>query len=205
MIMKKRINKLVSAVLVLTFLLSAFSVFAFAGTGSSAGGAVAVADDDIELLINRPFDEGWGYSNGFETARVGNHKYTIEYEEDEDYNYNYFCRLDSDGTATGYLELNYGSNEPRFDDTVFEIDIKTDDLCNFGSPIIYLTSSDAEEKGIYDKFTVAGISNNKLLLHPVGEEIKKDVKPTYTVASLEDQWVHLAVSFHFDQDRKSVV
>lgn len=202
MIMKKRINKLVSSILVLAFLLSAFSTLAFASVGSSAEEVMATAaDDDIELLINRPFDEGWSYENGFGTTRVGNHKYTIEYEEDEDYNYNYFCRLDSTSGAVGYLELNYGKYNPRFEDTVFEIDLKTDDLCNFGSPIIYFTSPDAEEKGVYDKFTFAGISNNSLTLHPVGDEIGKDVKPTYTVASLEDEWVHLAVSFHVDQVR----
>lgn len=201
MIMKKRTNKLISAVLVLAFLLSAFSVLAFAGTGSSAEGIMPATDEGIELLMNRPFDEGWSYSNGFETNRVGAHKYTIEYEEDDDYNYNYFCRLDSATAANGYLELAYGENYPEYTSTVFEMDLKTDDLCNFGSPIIYITSPDAEEKKVYDQFPVAGISNNNLVLNTFGEEITKNSKLSYNAGNLNGQWVHFAISMHVDQRR----
>ena len=65
--MKRRFTRLVSLMLVFALLLSAFSVLVFANEGAAeaSGNAAALADDEIELIINRPFDEGWGYSNGF--------------------------------------------------------------------------------------------------------------------------------------------
>lgn len=195
--MKKSMIKLVSSILVLTFLVSAFSVLAFASTeiGTSTN-VKAASDEEIELIMNRPFDEGWSYINGFKNGMIGKHKYTVEYEEDENYDYNYFCRLDSDGTATGYLELSYGDNAPEFTYTTFEIDIKTDDLCNFGTPIIYFTSGDTEKEN--EKFAIAGITANNLVLAPMGD-ITTSTKPSYTVGSLENEWVHYAITTRVDR------
>ncbi|MBE6536312.1 MAG: hypothetical protein E7673_00010 [Ruminococcaceae bacterium] len=193
--MKKRFIKFVSSILVLAFLLSAFSVLSFASTASAEeSGDAAVTEDGIELIINRPFDEGWSYINGFGNNRLGDHKYTVDYEEDEEYNYNYFCRLDSVGTATGYLELTYGDLVPEFTHTTFEVDIKTDDLCNFGTPIIYMTSADNEKA----KFNLAGITDNELVLAPMGD-LTDSTKPSYTVGSLENGWLHFAITARVDQ------
>ena len=132
--MKKRFTKLVSSVLILAFLISAFSVLAFANTGSTEShGAAAVSESGMELIINRPYDEGWGYSNGFGTNEVGDHKYTIDYEEDENSDYNYFCRIESTDVTTGYLELTYGSNAPELTYTILEMDLKLDDVNNIGT------------------------------------------------------------------------
>ena len=82
--MNKKFNRLISLVLTLALLISAFSVLSFASTESTAkSGASVVADDEIELIINRPFDEGWTYSNGFKTTIASGHNYDIEYEEDD--------------------------------------------------------------------------------------------------------------------------
>lgn len=194
--MKKRITKFISSILVLAFLVSAFSVLSFASTPSAQASDVmaTAADEEIELIINRPFDEGWSYINGFNNGRLGDHKYSIDYEEDKEYNYNYFCRIDSAGTATGYLELTYGDNTPEFTYTTFEIDLKTDDLCQFGSPIIYFTSGDDEKS----KFALAGITNNALTLAPMGD-LNGSTKPSYTVGSLSDEWLHFAITARVDQ------
>ena len=189
--------------LVFALLLSAFSVLVFANEGAAeaSGNAAALADDEIELIINRPFDEGWGYSNGFGTESVGHNEYTIEYEEDSDYNYNYFLRLESTGIGAGYLELSYGDNAPKFTTTVLEMDFKTDDVCNFGSPVLYFTSGDSEEKNNnYTKFPLVGISNNQLTLLPSGE-IDTTTTPSYTVGGLGDEWLHFAIVFRVDQRR----
>jgi len=200
--MKKRITRLISSVLVLALLVSAFSVLTFANTASAEEYTTAPYEDSgMELIINRPFDEGWSYSNGFNTGLAGDHRYTIDYEEDKDYNYNYFCRLESTNSALGYIELNYGAKKPEVTHTVFEIDLKTDDTCNFGSPIIYLESNDLKDQkndDINAKFTLASISNNNLVLLPKGE-INASTSASYTVGYLGDNWIHIAVSARVDQ------
>ena len=201
--MKKKITKLVSSVLILAFILSTFSVFAFASTDSTGSGAAAMnSTDDIELIINRPYDEGWGYANGFGTGSVGDHKYVIDYEEDENYDYNYFCRIESTDVTTGYLELNYGTRVPELDYTILELDIKTDDLCNFGSPIIYFTSKDKQDPAVnentVEKFSIAGVSNNSLVLIPSGEAAY-NTTPSYAIGDLTGEWIHFAMSARVDQ------
>lgn len=196
--MKKRINQLISSILVLALLISAFSVLTFASTegSSAASGAKATGTDEIELIINRQFDDGWSYINGFKSGMLGRHKYTIEYEEDENYDYNYFCRLDSNGTATGYLELSYGDYSPEYTYTTFEIDLKTDDLCNFGSPVIYFTTTDSSDT--VQKIALAGITNNSLVLAPMGD-LSSSIKPSYTVGALDNEWVHYAFTTRVDR------
>lgn len=199
--MKKRITKIISSVLIFAFLVSAFSVLSFANTGAANGGIATASSSDMELIVNRPFDEGWSYDNGFGTDAIGDHKYTIDYEEDKNYNYNYFCRIESTDVTTGYLELNYGSKAPELTYTVFEIDVKTDDLCNFGSPIVYLTSEDKKVENTKtdekEKFPVVGIQDNKLVIVPTGE-VTTSSSPSYAVGTL-DEWIHFAMSARVDQ------
>ena len=197
--MNKKFNRLISLVLTLALLISAFSVLSFASTESTAkSGASVVADDEIELIINRPFDEGWTYSNGFKTTIASGHNYDIEYEEDDNYDYNYYLRVESVDTTAGYLELSYGDNAPEFTTTVLEMDFKTDDYCDFGSPIIYFTSGDAETKGVYTKFPLVGISANQLLLPPSGEN-DSSTKPSYVAGNLGGEWLHFAIAIRVDQ------
>lgn len=202
--MKKRLTKLISSVLILAFLVSAFSVLAFANESDADNGGVATASDSgMELIVNRPYDEGWSYDNGFGTDEIGDHKFSIDYEEDENYNYNYFCRIESADVTTGYLKLGYGTNSPELTHTVFEIDIKTDDLCNFGSPIIYLVSNDnmsgERDKKVHEKYAIAGITDNNLVLTPSGE-ITPSTAVSYSVGNLgEGEWLHFAMSARVDQ------
>ena len=201
--MKRNLTRFISLILAIALLVSAFSVLSFASTGAVAenNGATALADEELELLINRPFDEGWNYSNGFGTATAGHHNYIIEYEEDDNYDYNYFLRVESSGNGTGYLGLNYGDYNPEYTSTVLEMDFKADDVCNVGSPILYFTSNEVTEKNnILTKFPLVGISNNQLNLVPMGE-LTSTIKPTYTVANLGDEWVHFAIAVRVSQRR----
>ena len=145
--MNKKLTRLISLVLAITLLVSAFSVLSFAKTETAASENVALASDsEIELIINRPFDEGWNYANGFTTTIAGNTNYAIEYEEDENYDYNYYLRVETVDTTAGYLELSYGGDTPEYTNTVLELDFKTDDFCNFGSPVIYFTTRSEERR-----------------------------------------------------------
>lgn len=202
--MKRKLTKLIASILVLSFLVSAFSVLSFADTAEAVNDTAPDEETsaaDLQLLVNRPFDEGWSAFNGFSTGKIGTHEYTIEYEETEDYSYNYFCRVESTGKLGGYLELPYGANAPTLASTVFEIDLRTDDYCSFGSgsgsPIIYFSSSDLEKE---NTFNLASIKDNSLILAPMGTLAYKAAM-TYNVGNLSGEWIHYAVAARFDQRR----
>lgn len=206
--MNKKLTRLISFVLAIALLVSAFSVLTFASTESAEkSGAAPASDNEMDLIINRPFDEGWDYSNGFTTTMAGNNNYVIEHEEDENYNYNYYLRVETVDTTAGYIQLSYGDHTPEYTATIFELDIKTDDYCNFGSPIIYFTSGDAVEKQVYTKFPLMGISKNDVVLSSPGSQVVLTTagsissvnNPGYTVGSLSDGWVHYAIAFRPDQ------
>ena len=196
--MKRKLTKLIASILVLSFLVSAFSVLSFADSAEAVNDTASdeeTSATDLQLLVNRPFDEGWSIFNGFSTAKIGTHEYTIEHEETENYSYNYFGRIASTGKLGGYLELPYGDNAPALASTVFEIDLRTDDYCSFGSPVIYFSSSDLEKE---NTFNLAGIRDNNLVLAPAGTLAYKGAV-TYSIGSLNGKWIHYAVAARFDQ------
>ncbi len=190
--MKKKSIKLISSLLILAFLVSCFSVFAFASTDAQDD-SESVTEDDITLLVNRTYDEGWNYLNGF-TSGIADNKFSIEYEETEDFGYNYFCRIESVNGASGYINLKYnGKHSLEYGNTVFELDLKTDDICKFTNgakdsnlyPIIY--SNVASKTDI----PLAGIVDNHLVL-PAAGSVATDTIVSFDVGSLGDEWLHLA-------------
>ncbi len=201
--MKKRIYKLISSLLILAFLVSCFSVFAFASTPENR--AESVTEDDVNLIVNRTYDEGWGYENGFVINKVGTNKYTIEYEETEDFGYNYFCRLESVDGTEGYFRLNYGSASVANGSTVFELDLKTDDICNFSSdkklPTFYLTADNNKD------YMLGAIAGNTLMVPENGTAIidrsdrNNATSASYAVGALDSEWVHLAYVITVNQRR----
>ena len=66
--MKNRFSKIVSSMLILAFLVSVFAVFSFAA--ETDGNAGTGAQDDITVVVNREYDEGWDALNGFNAAVV---------------------------------------------------------------------------------------------------------------------------------------
>ena len=84
--MKNKFVKILSTLLVLSFLVSTFSVFSFAeDTGSTDVGNTNTDNDSVngyELFTNRDFGEGWDYDNGFTKFTEGTNKIYIDYEED---------------------------------------------------------------------------------------------------------------------------
>ena len=195
--MKKRIYKLISSLLILACLVSCFSIFAFAADNSQTGQA-SVTENDVNLIVNRTYDEGWGYQNGFTTTKVGSNKFSIEYEETEDFSYNYYCRVESIKGELGYAALEYGSSTVTYGNTIFELDIKTDDVCNFSNgaksssvmPVLYVKA---------DKdYALANISNNGLLLPQKGNITNQSV-PSFDIGNLGNGWIHVAYVFTVNQ------
>ena len=181
--MKKKIYKLISSLLILAFIVSCMSIFAYANTPAAASDSAS--DEEVTLLVNRTYDEGWGFQNGFNTKKVGDNKFSIEYEETEDFGYNYFCRVESVNGTAGYMALEYGTNSATYGNTAFELDIKTDDKCSFGSPIIKLLD------GANKEYALAGISGNELLLTS-DSIVATNSKPALNIGSIGGEWIHLA-------------
>lgn len=202
--MKKRTYRLISSLLILAFLVSCFSVFAFASTPKD--NVKSVTEGDIDLIVNRTYDEGWGYQNGFDIKNAGTNNYTIEYEETEDFGYNYFCRLESVDGTEGYFRLNYGSSAASYGNTIFELDLKTDDICNFSNdkklPTIYLTGETNNKD-----YILGAIAANKLYVPGKGTAVieKGDrnnaTAASYEAADLTSEWVHLAFVITLNQRR----
>lgn len=180
--MKNRIYKLISSLLILAFIVSCMSIFAYAD--APAATSDGVSEEDVTLLVNRTYDEGWGFQNGFKSA-IGGNKFGIEYEETADFGYNYFCRIESVDGTKGYMNLEYGTNYAQYGNTAFEIDLKTDDKCNFGSPIIYLRDDANKE------YKLVSMSNNELLLSS-DAVMTVDSAPSLNIGNTTDKWMHIA-------------
>ena len=107
--MKSKFLRMLSMILILSFLISMLSVFAFAEDE-------IVEDEEekeeetsqFELLYNRTYDEGWDVANGFNYTANGSMATTfeIEYETTLEYDYNYFWRLEIGAEANSFMQLN---------------------------------------------------------------------------------------------------
>ena len=170
--MKNKFTKLISSVLVLAFLLSSFVVFASANEGENTEAKQPVDTSDLSVLVNRTFEEGWEFTNGFSGA-VGNNKFGVEYEETDEYTYNYYTRVEALSTDSSYFTINYGDYSPQ-QYSVFEFDIKTDDYTNFSDgPLFQMTAN------TQSLINLLYIKNNDLLVHGAGS-----LNPTDTAKNL---------------------
>ena len=193
--MKKNLSKkIISSLLILTFLISAFSVFSFAEN-------TEVTDDyrevgvnaDMNVLYNRAFDEGWDVANGFKTDRVYSNRFAIDYEIDVLGNYNYFLRGEVAGDDEGRLYYSFSSNgyvvnDNKVPGTVIEASVKADDLATVGR-ILYVART---YEGEYFTTELLAIDENgHLILFPGegNEDIRRDL------GLLEDEWVNFAFAF----------
>ena len=138
--MKNKFIKILSALLVLSFLVTTFSVFSFAeDTGSSDTGGENDSLGSYELFTNRDFGEGWDYDNGFTKFSAGTNKLGIDYEEDVLGNYNYFARFEVAGTGASFARVEFGalavtpSSCDETPGTVIEFSIKADDIAKLGN------------------------------------------------------------------------
>jgi len=204
--MKKKLNKIISAILLLASLISMLSVFAYAsdepvtdtqpetGTENEGTDTPAVDLSQIELLYNRNFEEGWDYNNGFTTFWVDSkskeivHKSYIDFEENIMSKYNYFWRIEaSDSTKASATTLSV--NEIRSSGTVVKFKIKADDACNLGR-IMYMTTPGKKT------IELLYISGNTLYAFKSGVASNK-------IADLSNEW--LSVSMVFDWDAKKTL
>ena len=189
--MKNKFSRIISSVLILAFLISCFTVFVFASDAE----ALDASEDGITLLINRTYDEGWNYANGF-NSNIQKHEYTVEYEETHNYDYNYYCRITDNDSTAGYIELEYGENAISYGNSIVEMDIKTDDINNMGT--IFSLRGTISNKA--KDFNLMSISNNTINLVSAGEIVNANV-PGYLLGKADHEWIHVAFVFTLNQRR----
>ncbi len=109
--------RLISLLLTLSFLVSAFSIFAFAAESNET-------DDtgSVNVVYNRTFEEGWGYDNGLSDSYSVGNKVGMSYEF-TDYGYNYYLKLEKLNTAVSYMLLDTEGKLPSTGKTFIEMDI----------------------------------------------------------------------------------
>ena len=191
--MKKNLSKkIISSLLILTFLISAFSVFSFAENTESSSTDVG-ANEDMDVLYNRTYEEGWDYINGFKEDNGGN-RFSVDHEIDVLGNYNYFLRAEALTTKGGRLYYEFKSyqvSDNSVAGTVIEVSVKADDLAKLGR-IVHIKTGSGNK-------VVELLSINEeghLIAFPTINDVKVDL------GLLEDDWINVA--FAFDWSSKTV-
>lgn len=178
--MNKKIEKLLSLILVLTMLLFTFSIFASAEVEED--GEEGEEQPETELLLYRSYSEGWEYTNGFSTTKPNSQVWNLEYEEDDNFNYNYFFRIGQAQSGDGYCVIKTGSRMLDEGYMFVEFSIKTDDKCQMNN-ILY-AKNPANNKTTYLVSTTS--NGTKLALNNI---------PCADLGN--NQWTHVVLRFKF--------
>lgn len=189
--MKKRFTKIISSLLILAFLVSALAIFASADATEGADNTA----ENITILYNRSYDDGWNANNGF-TGTLKENVATIEYEETANFDYNYYTRLEATNTNDAYFELKHGNNRANFGESILEMDLKLDDVNNIGT-IGYMRASN-------NRYSLLAIVDNALYIVGPGEQSAETSSyaytPDYYVGQLGGgDWIHVAFVFSVNQ------
>lgn len=185
--MKKKFSKILSSLLILSFLISMFSVFSFADNTEEGSEEEEGAHT---LFIHRTYDEGWAPNNGMSLSLGGN-RVAIDHEEDLTNNFNYFTRFEvvsTSAASASSLTFSFGSDAtlPGVDplNSIVEFSIKTDDVAQLGAIANLKTQLNSETvKLIY-------IDEKQNIIAFPG-------KADYNLGKLENKWVNIGIVFDF--------
>lgn len=190
--MKNRFSKLLSALLILSFLASCFSVLAVAETAGAGGIDFSESSktDSYEVFINRGFEDGWDYNNGFTKAEPVGNNFTVDYEEDNLGKYNYFLRFEaaseSQGASTILFEgstVNVGTKD-LVKSTVIEFSIKADDVATLGNIMWAASGIDGTAMNVLDIN-----KNGDLMVFPGANG------GSFNLGKLQNEWINIALVF----------
>ncbi len=188
--MKNKITKIISAMLLIAFLVSTFAIFASAADDEESS--------ELELLIHRTFDEGWDYNNGISPDSkigLGDNKVYIDYERTSDDNYNYFLRLMTSGAEQGALNFSYGGGSmPTKGDSVVKISFKADDVTNISGSSIGAVPILTAKTNLDEQLKLIAIENGHLYAYN-----DKSGSSMTDLGFLGNSWIDLAFVFNFDK------
>ena len=155
--MKNKFSKLISALLIFAFLVSAMSIFSFGAEGEGEG----TTSEEYTLFFNRNYEDGWEFDNGFSQnstySKPSGHNFFVDYEEDVEYNYNYFFRVEADNSANeGFESFDFSSYVALEGKTVVEFDIKADDVATLGDIVNLYTGVGKKKMNLLHVNTTTG-------------------------------------------------
>jgi hypothetical protein len=134
--MKNKFVKIISSLLIVSFLVATFSVFSYAAENTEDNSGSGEILSDLLVFYNRAFDEGWDYSNGFTKTSTGSNSITIDFEEDTLGKYNYFTRFEATtkSAATAYVDFKKDAilDKGNTTKTIVELSVKADDVSYLG-------------------------------------------------------------------------
>jgi len=188
--------KIISSLLILSFLMAAFSVFSFAENTAEGGTAGDVNSEYFDVIFNRTFGEGWDYGNGFSAkSKVNGNNVFIDHDEDLLGKYNYFVRYEVSNASAAETRIDFDSlavNTSTKDDvkaTILEFSIKADDLAKLGT-VVWATTSFKQR--VYKLLDIN--ENNELIAFNGIEGGSKNL------GALGNEWINLAYVFDWTQD-----
>ena len=162
--MKSKFLRILSLILVMSSLLSMFAIFANAEeAGSTEDETEDTEEEKITILYNRTYDEGWEVKNGMtlvDQGSTGSTLFVIDYEETPDFDINYFWRLELNSSDNDYAQLDFGANQHI--GTVFEFDVKSDDICNFSNLVSLGTKGTSS--ATRSNYCLMKVTDNKVYL-----------------------------------------
>jgi len=214
--MKKKLNKIISALLVLASLISMFAVFVYAeddldssvtdtetdtDTENSGEGTDGDEEEDaeeapsidlsaIELIYNRNFEEGWDYNNGFSKFTANKttvHNAHIDFEETATYKYNYFWRIEASDYYAATATSSLTVGALRESGSVIQFKIKADDACDLGRILYMTTPANKAVNLLY-------ISGNTLYAFNSGT-------PATKIGELTNEWLSVTMVFDWDASK----
>ena len=179
--MKNKFLRVLALILVMSSLLSMFAVFANAEESESTEGETEDTEEkEITLIYNRHYGEGWGVPNGMDMVdqgSTGSTLFTIDREETADFETNYFWRLELNSSDNDYAQLNFGANQEV--GTVFEFDVKSDDICNFTN--VMSIGTKGGDSASRTNFCLLRVADNQVYLMESGEPVFASVSRTFQV------------------------
>ena len=192
--MKNKFVKIISSLLIVSFLVATFSVFSYAQENTEDNTGSGEILSDLLVFYNRAFDEGWDYANGFTKTSAGSNSITIDHEEDTLGKYNYFVRFEATtkNAATAYVDFKKDAilDKGNTTKTIVELSVKADDVSYLGKIVWMIMGGsaasnvamlDINAKGEAVLFN--GVSGGNINLGKLGNE-----------------WLNVAYIFDWSQD-----
>ena len=153
--------------------------------------------NDVEIVVNRHFGEGWDYNNGFrvnERGQLFTLRTDYDYDTNKSNNYaNHYLHVElqnpeSGSAGHGFLFVSQTTSESTFSDRregkfFLEFDMKTHEDINTGGIELRFAKGSA---------SFMNLSNGKLTL--LGEQVG-DIGPS---------WLHIACEFDLDYGRREL-
>lgn len=187
--MKNKLSKIISSLLILSFLISTVSVLALATDGGAE-------QSEVTTIFNRGFDDGWEETNG---GSFGGKKYhTCEYgKEFVDGKINRYLDMTSSGEkqACYYQIFPPAADMEGVTDYVLEMDMRSDGITATGALSLLYTRLASSEG--HSDFHIIRKDKEGNLRFTFGTDVK-------IADTLPSEWTHFAFLFHADSAAKTM-